>query len=99
MLNPKSLNEAFGLAKIQEEYNWSCKKNSKVQVDQGKPSILGVPPKTPSLLESKASPLREFPLHKWKKGRRRGYAIIVMRSGVLATSARMPCCSFLIMWS
>lgn len=39
MLNPKSLNEAFGLAKIQEEYNWSCKKNSKVQVDQGKPSI------------------------------------------------------------
>ena len=29
MLNPQSLNEAFGLSKIQEEYNWSCKKNSK----------------------------------------------------------------------
>ena len=26
MLNPKSLNEAFGLEKIQEEYNWSCKR-------------------------------------------------------------------------
>ena len=53
MLSPKSLNEAFGLAKIQEEYNWSCKKFAKVQGDQNKPSILGVPPKTPSLLEYK----------------------------------------------
>ena len=33
MLNPKSLNEAFGLAKIQEEYNWSCRKFSKTQGD------------------------------------------------------------------
>ena len=33
MLNPKSLNEAFGLAKIQEEYNWSCRKYSKTQGD------------------------------------------------------------------
>ena len=54
MLNPKSLNEAFGLAKIQKEYNWSCKKSVKMQVDQGKPSILGAPPKTTSFLESKA---------------------------------------------
>ena len=29
MLSPKSLNEAFGLAKIQEEYNLSCRKYSK----------------------------------------------------------------------
>ena len=29
MLNPQSLNEAFGLSKIQEEYNWSYKKISK----------------------------------------------------------------------
>ena len=29
MLNPQSLNEAFGLSKIQEEYNWSYKKSSK----------------------------------------------------------------------
>ena len=54
MLSPKSLNEAFGLAKIQEEYNWSCKKSAKVQVDQEKPSIFGAPPKTTSLLDSKA---------------------------------------------
>ena len=53
MLNPKSLNEAFGLAKIQEEYNWSCRKFSKTQGDQGRPYILGAPPKAPSLLESK----------------------------------------------
>ena len=47
MLNPQSLNEAFGLSKIQEEYNWSCKRNSKVQLKQGKPSILGPPKVTP----------------------------------------------------
>ena len=29
MLNPQSLNEAFGLAKIQEEYVFSCKKSAK----------------------------------------------------------------------
>ena len=52
ILNPKSLNEAFGLAKIQKEYNWSCKKSPKL--DQGKPFILGTPPKTTSFLESKA---------------------------------------------
>ena len=53
MLNPKSLNEVFGLAKIQEKYNWSCKKFSKTQGDQGKPFILGAPPKSPPLLESR----------------------------------------------
>ena len=29
MLNPQTLNEAFGLSKIQEEYNWSCKRSFK----------------------------------------------------------------------
>ena len=29
MVNPQSLNEAFGLSKIQEEYNWSYKRSSK----------------------------------------------------------------------
>ena len=43
MLVPKSLNEAFGLAKIQEEYLLSSKKNFKSVVDNGKPSILGLP--------------------------------------------------------
>uniref|UniRef100_A0A7N2MU35 Retrotransposon gag domain-containing protein n=1 Tax=Quercus lobata TaxID=97700 RepID=A0A7N2MU35_QUELO len=42
MLNPQSLNEAFGLSKIQEEYIWSCKRNSRMQIEQGKPSILGL---------------------------------------------------------
>ena len=56
MLNPQSLNEAFGLSKIQEEYNWSCKKSSKVQMDQGKPSILG-PPKVLPLIDNKSNKL------------------------------------------
>ncbi|XP_075665366.1 uncharacterized protein LOC142635031 [Castanea sativa] len=40
---PKSLNEAFGLAKIQEEYLMSSKKSFKNGIDNGKPSILGLP--------------------------------------------------------
>ena len=54
MLNPQSMNEAFGLSKIQKEYNWSCKKFSKVQMDQGKPSILG-PPKALPLIDNKSN--------------------------------------------
>ena len=53
MLNPQSLNEAFGLSKIQEEYHLSYKKNSRLQLEQGKPSILGLP-KVPSLLDPKS---------------------------------------------
>ena len=52
MLNPQSLNEAFGLSKIQEEYNWSCKRSSKVQLEQGKLSILG-PPKVTHLVDNR----------------------------------------------
>ena len=40
-LNPQTLNEAFGLAKIQEEYVFSCKKSSEFQQETGKGSILG----------------------------------------------------------
>ena len=43
MLVPKTLNEAFGLAKILEEYLLSSKKSFKNVVDNGKPSILGLP--------------------------------------------------------
>ena len=43
MLGPKTLNEAFGLAKIQEEYFWSCRKSSKIPYDGSRPSILGIP--------------------------------------------------------
>ena len=53
MLNPQSLNEVFGLSKIQEEYNWSCKKSSKNQLEPGKSSILGPPNKIPTLTNAK----------------------------------------------
>ena len=43
MLSPKNLNEAFGLAKMQQEYLWSCRKSSKISHDGSRPSILGIP--------------------------------------------------------
>ncbi|XP_023907750.1 uncharacterized protein LOC112019466 [Quercus suber] len=39
MLGPKNLNEAFGLAKMQEEYLWSCRRSSKIPHDGSRPSI------------------------------------------------------------
>ena len=44
MLNPQNLNAAFGLAKIQEEYLFACKKNVRPWGEVSKPSILGPPP-------------------------------------------------------
>ena len=38
MLNPSSLNTAFGLAKILEEYVFGSRKTTKPVLDQGKPS-------------------------------------------------------------
>ena len=43
MLNPSTLNAAFGLAKIQEEYLLANKRNSKNVQEQIRPSILGAP--------------------------------------------------------
>ena len=43
MLNPQSLNEAFGLAKIQEEYVWSSRKSIRSHQESGNTSILGLP--------------------------------------------------------
>ena len=52
MLNPKNLNEAFGLAKIQEEYLMSSKKIQKPSsMELSKPSILG--PRADIKLDSK----------------------------------------------
>ena len=45
MLHPKNLNEAFGLAKIQEEYLNSSHRSQKPSFDFAKPSILGPRPK------------------------------------------------------
>lgn len=96
MLNPQLLEEAFGLSRIQVEYNQSCKKNSKIQLEQGKPSILDLP-KVASLIDPKTRCLlREFHLHKQRKERKKDYAITVLRSGLLVISARMLCCFFLI---
>ena len=53
MLNPPTLNEAFGLAKIQEEYLMGCEKSTKVWHDSGKSSILGMPPKVSGFIEEK----------------------------------------------
>ena len=57
MLNPQSLNAAFGLAKIQEEYVMSCKRSVKYQQDLGKNSILGLPKSNGSngMVETKPS--------------------------------------------
>lgn len=41
MLVPQTLNEAFGLAKIQEKYISSSRKGFKCVADNVKPSILG----------------------------------------------------------
>ena len=39
MLNPKNLNEAFGLAKILEEYLNSSRRGQRSSIDYTKPSI------------------------------------------------------------
>ena len=52
MLNPQSLNEAFGLAKIQEEYVWSNRKSIMYQQESGNTSILGLP-KSNAVLDTK----------------------------------------------
>ena len=52
MLTPQSLNAAYGLAKIQEEYLISGKRSSKSQQEIGKPSILSFP-KVDTFVEAK----------------------------------------------
>ncbi|KAK9997026.1 hypothetical protein SO802_021712 [Lithocarpus litseifolius] len=57
MLNPQSLNAAFGLAKIQEEYVMSCRRSVNYQQDSGKNSISGLPKSNGSngMVETKPS--------------------------------------------
>ena len=45
IFSPKSLNEAFGLAKIQEEYLISSRRGYKPSFEFAKPSIIGPKPK------------------------------------------------------
>ena len=72
MLNPQSLNEAFGLAKIQEEYELSCKKSVKFQQETGKDSLLGLP-KGNVVVESKPRiPIKRLTLAQMDERRNRG---------------------------
>ena len=60
MLVPKSLNEAFGLARIQEEYLLSSRKGFRGGViDNGKPTILRLPK-----VESKTDQKLKLPLQR-----------------------------------
>ena len=51
MLQPKNLNEAFGLAKIQEEYLNSSHRGQRFSFDSAKLSILG--PRLEGKMESR----------------------------------------------
>ncbi|XP_030949790.1 uncharacterized protein LOC115973672 [Quercus lobata] len=59
MLVPKTLNEAFGLAKIQEEYVNSSRKAFRGVTDNGRASILGAPK-----LEAMVEPRTKVPLQR-----------------------------------
>ena len=72
MLNPQSLNAAFGLAKIQEEYVLSCKRSAKYQQESGKTSILGLP-KGNAVVESKPRiPIKRITPTQMDERRKRG---------------------------
>ncbi|XP_075669683.1 uncharacterized protein LOC142639376 [Castanea sativa] len=72
MLNPRTLNEAFELAKIQEEYVFSYKKSSKFQQETGKGSILGLP-KNNVVIESKPKiPIKRLTPAQMDERRKRG---------------------------
>ena len=59
MLVPKTLNETFGLAKIQEEYLSHSRKGIRNTIENGKVSVLG-PPKFETRIESRT----KFPLQR-----------------------------------
>ena len=72
MLSPQSLNAAFGLAKIQEEYVMSCRRNMKNQQDSGKNSILGLP-KSNGVVETKSSiPIKRITPAQMDERRKKG---------------------------
>ena len=73
MLNPPTLNEAFGLAKIQEEYLMGCKKGTNVWHDLGKSSILGMPPKVTRFIEEKTRiPIKRISLAQMEERKNKG---------------------------
>ena len=71
MLNPKNLNETFGLAKIQEEYLNSSRRGQRSTIDYTKPSILG--PKPDVKLDSRYRlPLQGLSPSQMEERRRKG---------------------------
>ena len=72
MLNPQFLNAAFGLAKIQEEYVLSCKRNAKYQQESSKNSILGLP-KGNTMVEAKTRiPIKTITPAQMEEGKKKG---------------------------
>ena len=75
MLGPKNLNEAFGLAKMQEEYLWSCRRSSKIPHDGSRPSILGIPKPKNSISTSESRtkvPLQRLTAAHMEERRKKG---------------------------
>ena len=98
MLNPQSLNKAFGLSKIQEEYNWSCKKISKNQLEPGKSSILGPPPKIPTLIDAKNNrlPIKSISPAQMEERKKNGLCYNCDEKWGLGHKCKNPCYFLLI---
>ena len=66
------MNAAFGLAKIQEAYQISWKKSSKIQQEIGKSSILGFP-KVNTFVEAKSRiPIKRISLAQMEERKKKG---------------------------
>ena len=89
------MNAAFGLAKIQEAYQISWKKSSKIQQEIGKPSILGFP-KVNTFVDAKSRiPIKRISLAQMEERKKKGLCYTVMKNGALVISVKVPNYSFL----
>ena len=89
MFSPKILNEAFGLAKIQEECMISSPRGYKPSFESAKPSILG--PKLEVKLGSrfKSFHYKGYHLLKWRKGGKMVFASTVMTNSSLGINVSL----------
>ena len=79
MIHPKNLNEAFGLAKIQEEYLKGSHRSQRPSFDFAKPSILG--PRPEGKMESRLKlPLEMLSPTQMEEKKGKDFVPIVMRS-------------------
>ena len=72
MLNPQFLNEAFGLANIQEEYVWSNRKSIRSHQESGNPSILGLPKSNAVLVTKPKIPVKRITPTQMDERRKKG---------------------------